>query len=184
MFCLLVDNFGVEYAGKPHAIHLKQDFSEHYELTENWKGDLYSGINTEWKYDPIHAKRTVRLTMDDYIANLRVKYDHPDPRKLQHSLYKHALIFYGSKVQYAAKDDNPPLDADGILRVQSIVSALLFYGRAIDNKLLVALSELGQQQAASTQATNDAILKLLGYVFTYPSVGITFRASKMILSAH
>ena len=82
MFCLLVDDFGVEYVGKRHAIHLKQALDEHYELTENWKGDLYSGINMEWNYDPIHAKRTVSLTMYNYISNLRVKYDHPDPKIL------------------------------------------------------------------------------------------------------
>ena len=46
---------------------------------------MYYGINLEWNYDPIHSKRTVCLAMDDYIANLRVKYDHPDPKKPQHS---------------------------------------------------------------------------------------------------
>ena len=125
--------------------------------------------------DPIHAKRTFRLTMDNYIANLRVKYNHPDPRKPQHSPYKYALIIYGAKVQYAAKyDDSPTLEDDGILCVQSIAGALLFYGWAIDNKLLIALSELGQQQAAATQATNDAILQLLDYVATYPRDSIHF----------
>ena len=70
MICLIVDDFGVDYVGKRHAIHLKKALSEHYELTKNWKGYLYSGINLEWNYDPIHSKRTVLLTMDDYIANL------------------------------------------------------------------------------------------------------------------
>ena len=123
--------------------------------------------------------------MDDYIANLRVKYYHPDPRKPQHFPYKHAAIIYGAKVQYAAKDNySPPLDDDCILCVQTIVGALLFYGRAIYNKLIVALSELRQQQAAAIQATNDAILQLLDYVSTYPSNGFTFRAINMILSDH
>ena len=78
--------------------------------------------------------------MDDCIANPRVKYDHPKPIKPQHSPYKHAPIIYSEKVQYAAKDDDsPPLDAHGILRVQSIVGAMMLYGRTVDNKLLVAL---------------------------------------------
>ena len=42
--------------------------------------------------------------------------------------------------------------------MQSIAVTLIFYGQAVDNKLLVDLSKLGQQQAAATQATNDAIL--------------------------
>ena len=81
--------------------------------------------------------------MDDYITNLRVNYDQPDPRKPQHSPYKHAPIIYSAKVQYTAKDDNiPTLDADGILCVQSIAGALSFYGQAVNNKILVALNNL------------------------------------------
>ena len=68
--------------------------------------------------------------------------------------------------------------------MKSIVSALLFYGRDVNNKLLVALRELGQQQAAATQSTNDDILQLLDYVTTYPSDGITYRSREMILSAY
>ena len=167
MFCLLVDNFGVEYVGKRHAIHIKQAHVEHYELTENCKGCLYSGINLEWNYDPIHYKRTVRLTMYDYIANLQVNYDHPDPRNPQHSPYKHAPIIYGAKAQYAVEEDNSPsIYADGILRVKYIVGALLFYGRDVDNNILVSLSKIGQQQAADTKETNDDIMQLLDYVST------------------
>ena len=64
------------------------------------------------------------------------------------------------------------------------MGALLFYGRAVDNKLLVALSELGQQQASATEATNDAITQLLDYVATYPSDGIYYRASGMVFAAN
>ena len=123
--------------------------------------------------------------MDNYIANFRVKYNHPNLRNPQQSQNKHAPIIYVSKFQYAAKDDDKsPLDADGILCVQSIVRALLFYGRAADNKLLVALRKLGQQQWAATQANNNAILQPLNYVATYPRDGITFQANEMILYAH
>ena len=146
MFCLLVDEFGIEYVGERHALHLKSVLEEHYDITVNWKGDLYSGINLDWNYNPVHTKRTFRLTMDEYIVNLRVKFNHADPRKPQHSPYKHAPIIYGAKIQYAADpDESAPLDKAGILRIQSIVGALLFYGRAVDNKLLVSLSKLGQR---------------------------------------
>ena len=123
--------------------------------------------------------------MDDYIANLRIKFNHVDPKKPQHSPYKHAPIIYGAKIQYAAEaDDSAPLGKSGIFRVQSIVGAILFYGRAVDNNLLVALSELGKQQASATEATNDAITQLLDYVATYPSDGISYRSSGMVLVAH
>ena len=81
MFCLLVDDFGIEYVGERHALHLKSVLAKHYDITVNWKGDLYSGINLEWNYNPVHTKRTVHLTMDDYISNLKVKFNHADPNK-------------------------------------------------------------------------------------------------------
>ena len=103
----------------------------------------------------------------------------------QHSPYKITLIAYGAKTQYAAgPDDSPPLNAAGITCVQYIVGALLYYPQAVDNKLLVALREIGQKKASATEATNDAINKLLEYVATYPTDGITFRASAMVLAGH
>ena len=54
----------------------------------------------------------------------------------------------------------------------------------MDNKLLVALSKLGQQQATFTEATNNVIDQLPDYVSTHPSSGITYRVSDIVLSAH
>ena len=70
------------------------------------------------------------------------------------------------------------------MRIQSIVGSLLYYARAVENILLVVLSELGQKQATATEATNNVINQLLDYVATYPADGITFCASNMVLSAH
>ena len=52
------------------------------------------------------------------------------------------------------------------------------------NKLLVALSVIGSQQAAATEETADVIEQLLDYVGTYPYNGIIFRKSDMISAAH
>jgi hypothetical protein len=94
MFTLIVDDFGVEYVGKQHALHLRDTIKAHYDITENWQGSLYSGINLNWNY----TKRTCRLTMDDYIANVLTKYDHPRPTKPVLSPYKAATISFGAKV--------------------------------------------------------------------------------------
>ena len=63
--------------------------------------------------------------------------------------------------------DSPSLDPKGIKRVQSIVVALLFYGRAVDKKVLVSLNTIGTQHAAATESTNEAIDQLLDYLDTY-----------------
>ena len=52
--------------------------------------------------------------------------------------------------------------------------AFSIYRRAVDNKILVSLRELGKQKEAGTQTTNDAIMQILDYVATYPNDGITF----------
>ena len=51
-------------------------------------------------------------------------------------------------------------------------------GRAVNKKLLVALSAIGAQQAAATEDTSVAIEKILDYVATYPNDGILFRKRK------
>ena len=45
IFSLIVNDFGVKYVGERHARHLRDALKEHYDITKNWKGDLYAGIN-------------------------------------------------------------------------------------------------------------------------------------------
>ena len=64
------------------------------------------------------------------------------------------------------------------------MGALLFYGRAVNNKLLVAINAIGIQQATTTEATKEAVATLLDYLATYPDDGTLYRASDMVLAAH
>ena len=182
IFALIVDDFGVQYTGRQHAEHLHAALSEHYEVTTDWTGTKFSGINLKWDY----LKRTCRLTMDGYIHDVRTRFGHPDPKKPQHSPHKHREIVYGAKAQLIADDidDSPPLDAAGIKKVQGIVGCILYYARAVDNKLLCTVSAIGMKQASATQHTLAACNQLLDYCATYPNDGITFKASKMIACAH
>ena len=81
-------------------------------------------------------------------------------------------------------DTSKPLNEKGIKGIQGIVGALLYVGREVNNKLLVALSAIGSQQATATEDTAEAIEQLLDYVATYPNDGILFRKSDMIIVAH
>ena len=81
--------------------------------------------------------------MDDFIANLCAKFDHPNPKKPQHSPHCHTPIIYGAKVQYTAETPtSSPLDSSEKLRIQLLVGAIQYYARAVDNKLLVDLSKI------------------------------------------
>ena len=107
------------------------------------------------------------------------------PLKPQFLLHKHREIQYGAKVQTALDvDTSPTLDAKGIKRVQQIVGYLLYYARAVDNKLLVALNAIGMQQSVATEETEKSISQLLDYVATYPNDGTIYRSSGMVLAAH
>ena len=69
-------------------------------------------------------------------------------------------------------------------RSQGIIGSLLYYARAVDNKLLTTLSTLSSQQAKATKNTAKAVHQLLDYVATYPNDGITYQASTMTLATH
>ncbi len=94
-------------------------------------------------------------------------------------------ISYGAKTHLTPESDASELLDDARKhRIQEIVGSLLYYTRAVNNKLLVALSAIAARQAKSTVATEQAAHLLLDYVATYPNNGIVYRASNMILCAH
>ena len=94
------------------------------------------------------------------------------PRKPQLSPHKCREVKYGSKTQLAPEEEtSKPLNDAGIRWVQTIVGALLWIGRAVNNKLLVDISAIGSQQASATEDTNKAIHQLLDYCATYPDDG-------------
>jgi hypothetical protein len=158
---------------------------EHYEVSTDWEVSKFAGIDLKWDYD----KRTCRLTMDGYINEVLIRYGHPKPTKPQHSPHKHRKIVYSAnaQLQLVEVDTSPQLDDEGIKWVQGISSSLLYYARAVDSKLLYTISTISTisaQQASATINTLVTVNKLLNHVATYPSNGITFKASNMILAAH
>ena len=124
--------------------------------------------------------------MDGYITNVCAQYKHPDPKQPKHSPHLHREIVYGAKQQYANNyiDTTPPLDAASVKYCQVVIGSLLYYGRAVNNKLLMTLSAIGACQASATENTRTEINKLLNHCATYPNDGITYRASNMVLAAH
>ena len=73
----MVDDFGIKYVRKDHADHLIASTEENYELYTDWGGTLYCGIKITWDY----VKRTVDLSMPNYIYSMLHKYIHPPPKR-------------------------------------------------------------------------------------------------------
>jgi hypothetical protein len=75
---------------------------------------------------------------------------------------------YGTNPQLTEpEDETAPLPPDGIKQLQQITGTLLYYARAVDPTMLVALGIVAQQ-VNGTEATLDAIAQLLKYCATHP----------------
>ena len=92
-FCLIVDDFGIEYVGIEHFNHLLMLLKKHHQIQTNMAGDKIAGINVQWD---IPGKR-VRIDMQTYINNLLLTLNWPRPRKPQLSPFIATPIAYSRK---------------------------------------------------------------------------------------
>ncbi len=98
--------------------------------------------------------------MPGYIKNVLHKFQHSSPTCPQHSPYNinpHKTFIKGHQQYVMQLDTSLPLDAAGILCIQSIVGCLLlYYAHAIDySTLLTALNTISANQSKPTTETNE-----------------------------
>ena len=111
-FVLVVDDFGVKYTGKEHALHLAAALKENYEVTIDWEGKLFIGITLDWDY----TNRTVRLSMPNYITKALTKFQHNAPKRPEHSPHRAPDRQIGAKVQLTEPvDTSEPLTKNNAL---------------------------------------------------------------------
>jgi hypothetical protein len=123
--------------------------------------------------------------MAKYIMKQLTKYGHVAPLKPQHCLYLPNPIKYGKDNQAPSPlNDCPLLNEAEKKRIQLIVSSILYYARAVDPTIIMALSETCSQQAAPTENTMKHVNQFLDYIWTHPDAVIQYRASDMILNVH
>ena len=98
-----------------HALHLKAALLQHYEISKDWEGKKFAGIDLEWNYAVNHKDRTCRLSIKNYIQDILLTMDYPMPSKRQLLPHKHRKIIYGTKQQYAhVLGSSPSLDEKGV----------------------------------------------------------------------
>jgi hypothetical protein len=138
-FSLMVDDFAIKYVNGVNAEHLLATLRSLYNITTDWTASMYCGITLQWHY----VARTVDLSMPGYIEKALETYLDKRPKRPQHAPHAWTAPSYSSKVQLTPPaDDSEFLDAGGLTRIQQIIGTLLFYGRAINSTLLVALGTL------------------------------------------
>ena len=180
-FTLVVDDFGVKYVNKADADHLIKSIRSTYTVTEDWSGDLYCGISLAWDYQA----RTVDISMPGYIKRKLQEYKHVVTKKGQNCPYTPAPKQYGSEAQAPLPpDDSPLLDKAGIKRVQQIVGSILYYARAVDMTVLMALSTIAAEQTKATTKTMSRCRQLMDYLAANCEAKVRYHASDMVLNIH
>ena len=177
-FTLAVDDFGIKYFNRADADHLFAAIATKYALTKDWTGNNYLGFTINWNY----SGGTVDISMPDYVPKALLTLRHPAPTRAQHSPHRWTAPVYGQKTQFAPSDLSPLLDKLGIKRVQQVSGLFLYYSRACDPTIIVALNEISNCQASPTEHTKQACDMLLDYLSTHPDATIRYHASDMILA--
>ena len=65
-------------------------------------------------------------------------------------------------------DTSPKLNDAGKKRIQQIFGSFLYYARAFDPTILMALSAIASQQSAPTEHTRDRVIQFLDYMAMHP----------------
>jgi hypothetical protein len=177
----VVDDFGVKYTNKADVELLIECLKENNGLTQDWDGDLYCGIKLKWNY----KDRTLNISMPGYIIKQLQKYKHDTPTRPQHCPYSPQPKQFGSEAQRPIpKDTSPPLSPDEIKHIQRVIGSILYYARAVDLTVLMALSTIASGQAHGTENTMRKTKQLLDYLVTHSEATVRFHASDMILNIH
>ncbi len=123
--------------------------------------------------------------MPGYIKKLLHKYNHKMAKKPQHCPFTPAPKQYRAEAQAPLPNNiSPKLSAAEIKEIQRIVGSILYYARAVNSTVLMALSSIASKQTKGTTNTMDKTKQLLDYLATHPDATIRFRASDMILNIH
>jgi hypothetical protein len=175
IFCLVVDDFGIQYVGKEHTDHLLAILRTQYTMTTDWDCTHYCGLTIKWDYDA----RTCDTSLPRYIECALHRLQHLCSKCCHHAPYAAQIPTYGAAQQLTLPEDlSATLDPGGILQLQEIVGTLLYYARAAVNSTILAA--LGSIASANTsEATADAITQLLNYAATNPEATVRYIASDM-----
>jgi hypothetical protein len=123
--------------------------------------------------------------MHEYVPETLARFQHPNPMKPQHSSHAWLKPIYGAAPQMTAPPDtSATLSALEITTLQQIICTLLYYARAVDSSMLVALGSLASAQTKATTNTMKAARQLLDYAATHPQATIRLTRRDMILHVH
>ena len=121
--------------------------------------------------------------MPGYVEQALQRFQHAALSRPEYSPHAWQKPTYGTKTQYAPPEDtSASLNAVDTKHVHEVFGTLvLFYARAIDSTMRVALSTLASQQSKGTKADMITLPQFLNYTATNPDAAVLFTASDMCL---
>ena len=77
-----MDDFGIKFFSQQDENHLLAALRHKYDVTVDWTGESYLGIDIDWEYKKGH----VDISMPEYIPKDLTRLNHPTPKKPQYDL--------------------------------------------------------------------------------------------------
>jgi hypothetical protein len=87
---------------------------------------------------------------------------------------------YGAQAQAPLLINFSPKLAPAEIKEIQCIGSILYYARAVDITVLMALSSIAIAQTKGTTSTMEKAKQLLDYLATHPDATIRYRASDMI----
>ena len=86
-----MDDFGVKYTSKSDANHLIDALKESYDITIDWSGKSFCGLDLEWDYEKEH----VDISMKHFVKKTLQRLQHVIPSKPQYAPHQWTVSIYG-----------------------------------------------------------------------------------------
>jgi hypothetical protein len=185
-FALCVDDFGVKYINDEDVEHLKAALTAvnpetgkpMFDISVDIEGSRFCGLIMDWDYENLE----VHVSIPGYVGNALKRFKDATPKKPQHQPYPHNPKQYGQKQQFPEPEDKSPLlGKEDKKFIEEVTGTFLFYARAVDPTMLVALSLLAMEQCNPTKRTMEKCKQFLDYAATQEDAFITYRKSDMVL---
>jgi hypothetical protein len=177
----VVDDFGIKYTNKTDAMHLITALQQLHVVTTDWSRSLYLGTTLTWDY----SHHTIDISIPGYVTKALDRFQHNAQTRPQHYPHAWQRPQYGKQPQMTPDfDDSAILPPSELTRIQEIVGTFLFYGRAIDSTMLVALGTIASKQSKGTHTTAQSVTQLLIYAAAHPDATVRYHANDMCLHIH
>jgi hypothetical protein len=132
-----------------------------------------------------HVNQMVIISMPGYIKKNLQEYNHLVACKGQTCPYSLAPKQYCTEAQaLLPQDASLKLDKAGIKHIQQIVKSILYYARAVNMTVLMALDMIVAEQMVAARKMMEKCIQLLDYLAHNSDAKVQFHASDMVLNIH